>query len=59
MKAGFWEILLIIVLVLFLFGFRKFPEIAKSIANGVKIFKKELKPEEKTKQSGKKKSITK
>ena len=43
MKAGFWEILLILVLVLILFGHSKIPDLAKNIANGINVFKKELK----------------
>jgi sec-independent protein translocase protein TatA len=43
MKPGFWEILLIIVLVLILFGHAKVPDIMKNLANGINVFKKELK----------------
>jgi sec-independent protein translocase protein TatA len=55
MRAGFWEILLIVVLVLILFGHSKIPELAKNIANGINIFKKELKSNGKD-ESGKLKS---
>ncbi|MDR2412640.1 MAG: twin-arginine translocase TatA/TatE family subunit [Rickettsiales bacterium] len=43
MRAGFWEILLIVVLVLILFGHSKIPDLMKNLANGINIFKKELK----------------
>lgn len=45
MRAGFWEILLIVVLVLILFGHSKIPDLMKNLANGINIFKKELKTE--------------
>ena len=63
MKAGFWEILLIVVLALVLFGHAKFPSMIKNLAEGIKVFKKEMKPEEKTaaakKPVAKKKSVKK
>jgi sec-independent protein translocase protein TatA len=43
MKAGFWEILLIVVLVLILFGHSKIPDLMKNLASGINVFKKELK----------------
>ncbi len=43
MRAGFWEILLIVVLVLVLFGHNKIPALMKNMANGINIFKKEIK----------------
>ena len=42
MRAGFWEILLIVVLVLILFGHNKIPSLMKNMANGINIFKKEM-----------------
>ena len=56
MRFGIWEIILIAVLVIILFGSAKIPGMAKNIANGIKTFKKEIKTEEKTKKksSGKK-----
>ena len=54
MRAGFWEILIIILLVLILFGHTKIPDIMKNIANGINIFKNEL-----NKASGKKQAETK
>jgi sec-independent protein translocase protein TatA len=39
-KIGFSEILLILVVVVFLFGGRKIPELMKGIGQGMKEFKK-------------------
>lgn len=46
MRAGFWEILLIVVLILILFGHAKIPDLMKNLANGLKTFKKELKTDD-------------
>ncbi|MCL1891777.1 MAG: twin-arginine translocase TatA/TatE family subunit [Alphaproteobacteria bacterium] len=46
MRAGFWEILLIVILILVLFGHSKIPDVMKNLANGINIFKKELKGDE-------------
>jgi len=61
MRGGIWEIILIVLLVLILFGSAKIPAMAKNIANGIKTFKKEVKEEQpkktvssKKKTSGKK-----
>jgi sec-independent protein translocase protein TatA len=43
MRWGFWEIILIVVLVVILFGSAKIPSMMKNIADGVKVFKKEIK----------------
>ena len=43
MRGGIWEIILIVVLVLILFGSAKIPAMAKNIASGIKTFKKEIK----------------
>lgn len=51
MRAGFWEILLIVVLVLILFGHNKIPDLMKNLAGGINVFKKELKDDGK-KSSG-------
>jgi TatA/E family protein of Tat protein translocase len=42
MRAGFWEILLIVVLILILFGHSKIPDLMKNLANGINVFKKEI-----------------
>jgi sec-independent protein translocase protein TatA len=55
MRGGIWEILLIVILVLILFGSAKIPAMAKNIANGIKTFKKEIKEEPAKKSAPKKK----
>jgi len=55
MRAGFWEILLIVVLVLILFGHNKIPDLMRNLAGGINVFKKELKADD----SGKKKTVAK
>ena len=47
MRFGIWEIILIALLVIILFGSAKIPGMMKNIANGVKTFKKEIKEEQK------------
>ena len=42
MRFGFWEIILILLLVFLLFGMNRFPEMMKHLADGLKVFKKEL-----------------
>jgi sec-independent protein translocase protein TatA len=42
-KIGWLEIILIAILVLILFGHSKIPELAKNLASGINVFKKELK----------------
>ena len=53
MRAGFWEILLIVVLILILFGHSKIPDLMKNLAQGINVFKKELKNEDAEKAEGK------
>ena len=48
MRGGIWEIVLIVVLILILFGSGKIPAMAKNIASGIKTFKREVKEEQKT-----------
>ncbi len=62
MRLGWTEILLIIILVLILFGHNKIPTMMKNLANGINIFKKEMKntkqpekPKAKAKPKAKKK----
>ena len=61
MRGGIWEIILIVLLVLILFGSAKIPAMAKNIANGIKTFKKEVKEEPKpvAKKAPAKKSVKK
>ena len=46
-RLGVWEIVIIVLLVVILFGHNKIPGMMKNLANGVNIFKKELKTEDK------------
>ena len=55
MRGGIWEIILIVILVLILFGSAKIPAMAKNIANGIKTFKHEIKEEPNKKSVAKKK----
>lgn len=43
MRAGLWQIVLVIVLIFILFGSSKIPDMMKNLAGGIKVFKKELK----------------
>ncbi len=43
---GHWEIILILVIVLILFGAGKLPKVANDIAKGIKSFKAGLKEED-------------
>ena len=49
MRFGIWEIVLIALLVIILFGSAKIPGMMKNLANGVKVFKKEIKDDKPTK----------
>lgn len=60
MKGGIWEIILIVLLVLILFGSAKIPAMARNIAQGIKTFKNEVKDEpKKTKKAPVKKTAKK
>jgi sec-independent protein translocase protein TatA len=54
-KIGFPELLLILFIVLLLFGASKIPEIAKSLAKGIKEFKKGMSEKD---EEDEKKSVT-
>ena len=56
MRFGVWEILLIVLLVIVLFGSAKIPAMMKNLANGVKVFKKEIKSDEQKKAPKQKKA---
>jgi len=60
MRFGPWEIVVIVLLVVILFGHNKIPGMMKNLADGLKVFKKEMKPAEEkqapTKKPGAKKS---
>ena len=48
MHFGPWELVIIVLLVVVLFGHNKIPGMMKNLADGLKVFKKEMKtPEEK------------
>lgn len=62
MRWGFWEIILIVLLVVILFGSAKIPSMMKNVADGVRVFKKEIKSEPKkttAKKPAKKKATSK
>ena len=42
-KLGWTEILVIVVLLVILFGHSKIPGMMKNLANGINVFKKEIK----------------
>ncbi len=46
-RFGVWEIIIIVLLVVILFGHNKIPGMMKNLADGLKVFKKELKTEQK------------
>ena len=46
---GHWEIILILVIVLIVFGAGKLPKVAGELAKGIKSFKDGLKEDKKTK----------
>ncbi len=50
MRWGIWEIILIVALVVILFGSAKIPGMMKNVANGVKVFKKEIKDDKPAKK---------
>lgn len=53
MSLGIWQILLIVLLVLLLFGAGKLPAVMGDLAKGVKNFKKGLDDDDEPKSSGK------
>ena len=59
MRWGFWEIVLIVALFLILFKSAKIPGMMKNLANGVKVFKEEVKDKPVKKPAAKKKTVTK
>ena len=56
---GHWEILLILVIVLIIFGAGKLPKVAGELAKGIKSFKSGLQDSEKKKNTTKKTKINK
>lgn len=59
MRFGFWEIILILLLVFLLFGANKFPSMMKNLADGLKVFKKEIKNDPAEQEASKKKKTAK
>ena len=55
-NLGFLEILLILVVILFLFGSKRLPEIGSSLGKAIREFQKALKGEDEKEDSGEKKS---
>lgn len=51
MRLGWMEILLIVILVIVLFGHNKIPGMMKNLADGLNIFKKEIKAQPKKSES--------
>ena len=43
---GIWQLLLILLIVVLLFGAKKIPELAKGLGSGIKNFKKAVKDDE-------------
>lgn len=50
---GYWQIILIVLVVLLLFGGKKIPELMKGIGRGTREFKKGLNTDEEDEDSGK------
>ncbi|MCI0403765.1 MAG: twin-arginine translocase TatA/TatE family subunit [Acidobacteria bacterium] len=46
-QIGFWEILLIAVVILLLFGATRIPDLMRGLAKGIRGFKDEMKTEDK------------
>lgn len=53
-RFGWAEILIIVVLVAVLFGHNKIPTMMKNLADGLNVFKKELKADKKKSDKNKK-----
>jgi len=58
-RFGWAEILVIVVLVVILFGHNKIPGMMKNLADGLNVFKKELKSEPKKEAPAKKPAVKK
>ncbi|CAB4553651.1 MAG: twin-arginine translocase TatA/TatE family subunit [Actinobacteria bacterium] len=52
MRLNGWEWIIILVIVLLIWGGPKLPGLAKSLAQSLRIFKKEMKTDEKPKDEG-------
>lgn len=58
-RFGWMEILIIVVLIAVLFGHNKIPGMMKNLADGLKVFKKEMKTEPKKTEVEKKPAVKK
>jgi sec-independent protein translocase protein TatA len=56
MGPSIWQILIVIVVIMLLFGANRFPRIMEDLAKGIKAFKSGLKDEDSTKSIEKDKS---
>lgn len=56
-SPGPFEIIIILVIVVLLFGGRKIPELMKGLGQGLKEFKKATKDDDKTQEGGEHKEI--
>ena len=57
MRLGIWEIVLIVLLVVILFGHAKIPGMMKNLADGLNVFKKEMKTESKPEPNSESKPV--
>lgn len=55
-SLGFWEILLIFLVIALLFGGKKLPQLGKGIGEGIRNFKKALSKDDETGKRSEKKS---
>lgn len=58
-RLGWAELLVIVVLLVILFGHSKIPGMMKNLANGINVFKKEIKNTDKDKKSAPAKNASK
>ena len=58
-RLGWMEILVIVILLVILFGHRAIPSMMKNVADGINVFKKELKNTDKKDDAAVKKRISK
>lgn len=50
-RLGLPELMIILVIIFFLFGAKRLPEMGKGIGEGIKNFKKSIKGDEKSEES--------
>lgn len=54
--GSMWHWIVVLLVILFLFGGKKIPELAKGLGKGIKTFKKEMEDDEKVEQVAEKKA---